>query len=143
MSVGDTLFMVAVVAVAALVTVLKGKVPAWLGFSLMLAGCVIVIIGSAATQSYKALPLGVAGLIGTILVWVNGATSSAATNPDLPDDGTSTRRDDPDTLGGLTSRVRWWAWVVVTALVIGAFGLSFAIPEGAGSAPAAQHNRHS
>ena len=145
MSTGEIVFMVAVVAVAILVTALKGKVPAWLGFLLMLIASIVVIVGSAVTQSYKAIPLGVAGVIGTILVWIFGATSQAATNPELPGGDDGQRRDDPDTLGGVASRVRWWTWLVVAALVIGAFGLSFAIPEATSghAAPAAQHTRHS
>jgi len=142
MAVGEILFMVAVVAVAALMTALKGKVPAWLGFVLMIAGSVAVIIGSAVTQNYKAIPLGVAGVIGTVLIWISGATSEPATNYD-PDDNGSNRRDDPDTLGGVARRVRWWAWLVAAVLVVGAVGLSFAIPEATStrSASSALHHR--
>jgi len=146
MSVGEIVFMVAVVAVALLMTVLKGKVPAWLGFLLMLIASIVVIVGSAVTGGYKAIPLGVAGVIGTILVWIFGATSQPATNPDLPGGDDGQRRDDPDTLGGVASRVRWWTWLVVAVLVVGGFGLSFAIPDAPSSnhtAPSAQHNHHS
>src|SRR4051812_40225839 len=58
MSTGEILFMVAVVAVAILVTALKSKVPAWLGFILMLVASAVAIVGGAATQNYKAIPLG-------------------------------------------------------------------------------------
>ncbi len=128
MSIGEIIFMVVVVAVAALMTVLKSKVPAWLGFVLMLAASVVAIVGGAATGNFKAIPLGVAGVIGTIIAWVTGATSSAATNPELPDDGTSLRRDDPDTLGGVASHIRWWAWLIIAALVVGAVAVTFVIP---------------
>jgi hypothetical protein len=128
MSIGEIIFMLAVVAVAILVTVLKSKVPAWLGFVLMLAASAVAIVGGAATSNFKAIPLGVAGVIGTIIAWVTGATSSAATNPDLPDDGTSTRRDDPDTLGGVASHIRWWAWLIIAGLVVAAVAVTFALP---------------
>jgi hypothetical protein len=129
MTTGEIIFMVAVVAVAVLVTILKSKLPAWLGFVLMLAACVVAIVGGAVTNNYKAIPLGVAGVIGTILAWVTGAKSNPATNPDLPDDGTSSSRpDDPDTLGGVASNVGWWAWLIIAALVIGALALTFALP---------------
>lgn len=142
MSTGEIVFMVAVVAVAALVTALKGKVPAWLGFLLMLIASIVVIVGSAVTQSYKAIPLGAAGVIGTILVWIFGATSQPATNPDLPGGDDGQRRDDPDTLGGVASRVSWWTWLIVAVLVLGAFGVSFAIPEAPSSSHSAQNNHH-
>jgi hypothetical protein len=129
MSIGEIIFMVAVVAVAALMTVLKGKVPAWLGFILMLAASVVAIVGGAATKNFKAIPLGVAGVIGTIIAWVTGATSSPATNPDLPDDGSSSRRDDPDTLGGVASNIRWWGWLIIAAVVVAAVAVTVVIPE--------------
>jgi hypothetical protein len=128
MSIGEIIFMLAVVAVAILVTVLKSKVPAWLGFVLMLAASAVATVGGAATSNFKAIPLGVAGVIGTIIAWVTGATSNAATNPDLPDDGTSTRRDDPDTLGGVASHIRWWAWLIIAGLVVAAVAVTFALP---------------
>ena len=112
----------------------------------MLIASIVVIVGSVATQSYKAIPLGVAGVIGTILVWIFGSTSQPATNPDLPGDSDGQRRDDPDTLGAVASRVRWWTWLVVAVLIVGAFGLTFAIPEAVRSghsAPSAQRNHRS
>jgi len=128
MNTGEIIFMVAVVAVAVLMTILKGKVPAWLGFILMLAASLAAVVGGAATKNFKAIPLGVAGIIGTIVAWATGATSSPATNPELPDDGSSSRRDDPDTLGGVAGNIRWWAWLIIAALVAGAVAVTFAIP---------------
>ncbi len=141
MSVGEIIFMVAVIAVAILMAILKSKVPAWLGFVLMLAASVVAIVGGAATGGLKAIPLGVAGVIGTIIAWVAGANSAPATNPDPPDDGTSARRDDPDTLGGIASRVRWWAWLAIAAVVAGAAAVTFAIPDSTtkSSKPAQRH----
>jgi len=115
MSIGEIIFMVAVVGVAILVTILKSKVPAWLGFVLMLAASVVAIVGGAATHNFKAVPLGVAGVIGTIIAWVTGATSSAAASD--------------DTLGGVAENIRWWAWLIIAALVVGAMAVTFAIPE--------------
>jgi hypothetical protein len=115
MATGDIIFMVVVVAVAVLVTVLKGKVPAWLGFVLMLAASVAAIAGGAATKNFKAIPLGVAGVIGTIVAWVTGATSSASASD--------------DTLGGVASNITWWAWLVIAVLVVGAVAVTFVIPE--------------
>jgi len=129
MSIGEIIFMVAVVAVAILVTALKGKVPAWVGFGLMLLASIVVIVGSAVTSNFKAIPLGVAGVIGTIIAWIAGATSAPATNPDLPDDGTSTRRDDPDTLGGVASHIKLVPWLIIAAVVVGAVAVTFVIPE--------------
>jgi len=141
MSIGEIIFMVAVVAVAILMTILKSKVPAWLGFVLMLAASVVAIVGGAATGGFKAIPLGVAGVIGTIIAWVAGANSAPATNPDPPDDGSSARTDDPDTLGGIASRVRWWAWLAIAAVVAGAAAVTFAIPDSTtkSSKPAQRH----
>lgn len=129
MSTGEIIFMVAVVAVAILVTALKSKVPAWLGFVLMLAASAVAIVGGAATQNYKAIPLGVAGVIGTIIAWATGATSSPATNPELPGPDDGQRRDDPDTLGGVANNIKWWAWLIIVALVVGSIAITFVIPS--------------
>src|SRR5262249_9554513 len=104
MSAGEIIFIVAVVAVATLMTILKGKVPAWLGFVLMLLASLVAIVGGAATKNFRAIPLGAAGVIGTIIAWVSGASSNPATNPDLPGDS---RKDDPDTLGGVATNIPW------------------------------------
>ena len=128
MSIGEIIFMVAVVGVAVLVTILKSKVPAWLGFILMLAASVVAIVGGAVTNNFKAIPLGVAGVIGTLIAWFAGAKSSPATNPDLPDDGSSSRRDDPDTLGGVAANINWVAWLIIAVLVVAAIAVTFAIP---------------
>lgn len=129
MSVGEILFMVAVVAVAVLMTVLKGKVPAWLGFILMLAASVVAIVGGAVTRNYKAIPIGVAGVIGTIIAWRAGAESSPATNPERPGTGDDPRRDDPDTLGGVASRIGWKAWLAIAVVLAGAVAVTFVLPE--------------
>jgi hypothetical protein len=143
MSTGEIIFMVLVVGVAILVTVLKDKVPAWLGFVLMLAASVVAIVGAAVTGEFKAIPLGAAGVIGTIIAWVAGAKSSAATNPDLPDDGTSSSRpDDPDTLGGLASNITFVPWLIIAVVVIAAAAVTFVIPEApAKSNKPEQHRR--
>jgi len=114
MSVVDILFMVLVIAVAVLMTILKNKVPAWLGFVLMLAASVTVIIGGAATKHYKPVPLGVAGVLGTVLVWITGATSQPAAG-----DGT---------LGGIATGVKWWVWLITAVLVVGGAAIGFALP---------------
>jgi hypothetical protein len=116
MSVGEIIFMVLVVGVAIVMAVLKDKTPSWLGFILMLAAGIVTIIGSAATKNYKAIPLGVASVLGTGILWIGGATSSAATT------------DDPDTLGGVASKAAWWAWLTATVMVVAAVGISFAVP---------------
>jgi hypothetical protein len=121
MSAGEILFMVLVVAVAGLMTALKDKVPSWLGFVLMLAASVAAIIGSAATKNYKAIPLGVAGVVCTIIAWVSGATSK----PQASD----------DTLGGVAEHIPGLAWVFIAVLMLAGFGISFAIP----SAPPTSH----
>ncbi|SRR6266700_1781679 len=128
MSIGEILFMAAVVAVAALMTILKGKVPAWLGFILMLLASLVAIVGGAATKEFKAIPICVAGVIGTIVAWVSGATSSPATNPDLPGDDDRPRRDDPDTLGGVARNIRWYAWLIIAGVVVIAVVVTFVIP---------------
>ena len=107
-------------------TILKGKMPAWLGFILLLLASLVAINGGAVTKEFKAIPIGVAGVIGTIIAWVSGATSSPATNPDLPDDGP--RRDDPDTIGGVAGQVRWYAWLIIAGVVVVAVAVTFAIP---------------
>ena len=117
MSIGEIIFMVAVVAVAIVVTILKSKVPAWLGFGLMLLASTVAIIGSAVTGEFKAIPLGAAGVIGTIIAWVTGARSSAAA--------------DDDTLGGVASNIGFVPWLIIAVLVVGAVAVTFAIPESA------------
>src|SRR5215467_4191241 len=99
MEVGDILFMVLVVAVAVLMAILKNKVPHWLGFVLMLLASIVAIAGGAATKNYKAIPLGVAGVIGTIIAWVSGATSQPVASD--------------DTLGGVAERIRWYSWLII------------------------------
>jgi drug/metabolite transporter (DMT)-like permease len=111
---GDIIFMVLVVAVALLVTVLKNKVPNWLGFILMIAAGLGAIAGGAATKNYKAIPLGTAGALGAIVAWASGATSSAAAAD--------------DTLGGVASNIPWWAWLIIAALMVAAIVVTFFIP---------------
>jgi hypothetical protein len=125
---GDIIFMVVVVAVAALMTVLKGKVPAWLGFILVLLGGLVCIVGGAATRNFKVIPVGVAFVIATILLWATGATSSPSTNSD-DGDGSAGKYPDPDTLGATARNAPWWAWVISTVVVIAGFLVGFlAIP---------------
>jgi hypothetical protein len=41
------------------------------------------------------------------------------------------RRDDPDTLGDMASKVRWYAWLIVAGLLVGGVAtLSFVVPQG-------------
>ena len=127
MSAVDILFMGLVVAVAILMAVLKSKIPYWLGFVLMIVAGSVTIVGGAVTHEYKAIPLGVAAVVGTIVVWISGATSSPASSTDSC--GGDSRRDDPDTLGGIASRVRWYAWLIVVALVAGGVAVGFALPR--------------
>ena len=49
----DIVFMVVVVAVAGLMLILKGKVPAWLGFVLVLLGGLVAIVGGADASAGK------------------------------------------------------------------------------------------
>ncbi len=129
MSAGEIIFMVLVVGVAILMAVLKDKMPYWLGFILMLIASAAAIAGGVAMKGYRIIPLGVACLLGTIVAWVSGATSRPATSDDAGGGGDSDRdRDKPDTLGGLASRVRWYAWVIIAALVVGGVAIGFALP---------------
>lgn len=128
MKTGEIIFIVVVVAVAILVTVLKGKLPAWLGFILMLAASVAAIVGGAAIKEFKVIPVGAAGVICTIIAWVAGAVSKPATNPDLPGDDDRPRRDDPDTLGGVASKITLVPWLIIAALVVAAVVVTFFIP---------------
>jgi hypothetical protein len=115
MSIGEIIFMVAVVGVAVLMAILKDKVPAWLGFVLMLVASVVAIVGGAVTSEFKAIPLGVAGVIGTIIAWVTGAKSAPAAGD--------------DTLGGVASGIGLVPWLIIAAVVVGAAAVTFAIPE--------------
>jgi hypothetical protein len=123
----DILFMVLVVGVAILMAILKDRVPSWLGFVLMLAAAIAAIVGGAATKHYKVVPLGVAGMLSTILVWITGATSRPSTNYD-PDEDRDRGRDSADTLGGIATRVKWWAWLIAAGLVLGGVAVGFALP---------------
>jgi len=129
MEVGEILFMVLVVAVAILVAALNKKLPYWLGFIFMLVASAVAIIGGAATGNYKAIPLGVAGVLGTIVAWVSGATSEPATNASGGDDDNDRRRDDPDTLGGMARRIRWYAWLIIAVLFVAGVAVGFALPR--------------
>jgi len=115
MSVGEILFMVLVVAVAVLMAILKNKMPSWLGFVLMLLASIVAIAGGAATKNYKAIPLGVAGVIGTIVAWVSGATSQPAASD--------------DTLGGIAERVPWYSWLIIAVVLVAGVGIGFAVPS--------------
>ena len=117
MSVGEIIFMVAVVVVAVLMAILKDKLPAWAGFLLMIAAGIVAIAGGAATKNYRAVPLGVAAVIGTVILWIAGATSA----PSVSDDG--------DTLGGTASNARWYIWLIVAGLLVGGVGIGFALPR--------------
>jgi hypothetical protein len=114
MEVGDIIFMVVVVAVAILMAVLKDKVPSWLGFVLMLVASIVAIVGSAATKNYRAIPLGAAGVIGTIIAWVSGATSEG--------------QAEDDTLGGISKKIPWWAWLIIAVLLVAGVVIGFVIP---------------
>jgi len=72
-------------------------------------------VGGAVTSEFKAIPLGVAGVIGTIIVWVTGAKSSASA--------------DDDTLGGIASNIGFVPWLIVAVVVAGAAAVTIAIPE--------------
>jgi hypothetical protein len=117
MSVGEIIFMVAVVVVAVLMAILKDKLPAWAGFLLMIAAGIVAIAGGAATKNYRAVPLGVAAVIGTVILWIAGATSA----PSVSDSG--------DTLGGTASNARWYIWLIVAGLLVGGVGIGFALPR--------------
>jgi len=125
MSVLDILFMVLVVGVAILMAILKDRVPSWLGFVLMLAAAIAAIVGGAATKHYKVIPLAAAGVVGTILLWITGATSKPATNYD-PDGDRD--RDSADTVGGIATRIQWWAWLIAAGLLVGGVAIGFALP---------------
>ena len=127
MSTLDIIFMVLVVGVAILMAILKDKVPSWLGFVLMLAAAIAAIVGGAATKHYKVIPLAAAGLVGTILLWITGANSKPATNYD-PDDERDRGRDSVDTIGGIATRIRWWAWLIAAGLLVGGVAIGFALP---------------
>jgi hypothetical protein len=115
MSTGDVIFMVIVVGVAILVAILKDKVPAWLGFVAMLAAGAVAIVGGAVTGEFKAIPLGVAGVVGTIIAWVAGARSSVEAND--------------DTLGGAAKNISLVPWLLIALVVCGAVAATLAIPE--------------
>jgi len=110
MKTGDTIFMVVVIGVAVLLAILKailkGNLPNWLGFVLMIAASLVAIVGGAATQSYKTIPIGVAGALGSALAWISGATSSGEA--------------DSDTLGGVAKNIPLWAWLIIAGLVAAA-----------------------
>ncbi len=110
MKTGDVIFMVVVIAVALLITILKailkGNLPNWLGFILMIAASLVAIVGGAATQSYRTIPIGVAGAVGSALAWIFGGKSSAAA--------------ENDTLGGVASGIPLWTWLVIALLVAAA-----------------------
>jgi len=127
MSALDILFMVLVVGVAILMAILKDRVPSWLGFVLMLAAAIAAIVGGAATKHYKVIPLAAAGAAGTILLWITGATSRPATNYD-PDEDRDRNRDSADTLGGIATRIQWWAWLIAAGLLVGGVAIGFALP---------------
>ncbi len=115
MEVGDIIFMVVVVAVAILMAVLKDKVPNWLGFVLMLIASIVAIVGSAATKNYRAIPLGAAGVISTIVAWVSGATSEG--------------QAEDDTLGGIAKKIPWWAWLIIAVLMVAGAIIGFVLPK--------------
>ena len=70
-------------------------------------------------------------MIGTIIAWITGATSSPATNPELPGTGDEPRRDDPDTLGGVASRIGLFAWLIIAAVLAVAVAVSPLPPDAA------------
>ena len=128
MGAGDIIFMVVVITVAALMTVLNKKVPAWLGFILVLLGGLAAIAGGAAMKNFKIIPVGVAFVIATILLWATGATSTPSTNSD-DGDGSAGKYPDPDTLGATARNAPWWAWLISTVVVVAGFLVGFlAIP---------------
>ena len=115
MEAGDIIFMVAVIVVAILMTILKDKLAPWLGFVLMLVASVVAIVGSAATKNYRAIPLGSAGVVSTIIAWVSGAKSEA--------------QAEDDTLGGLAKNIPWWAWLIIAVLMVAGVVIGFVLPK--------------
>jgi hypothetical protein len=108
--------------------ILKNKVPAWLGFVLMLVASGVAIVGGAVTSEFKAIPIGVAGVIGTIIAWVTGAKSSPAA--------------DDSTLGGIASNIGFVPWLIIAVVVIGAVAVSFAIPQAPIKSNKPEERRH-
>jgi|SRR5580704_1701923 hypothetical protein len=125
MSTGDIIFMAVVVGVAILVAILKAinKTPAWLGYVLMGAASLVNIVGGAVVGEYKAVPLGVAGAIGTLIfiVWPKRAKSEPSAGDDTVG-GTVT-------FGAMKNTVedpRWW---VIAGVLAAAVVVAFVIPQ--------------
>jgi hypothetical protein len=130
MSTGEIIFMVAVVVAAVLATILKNRTY-WLGLGLMMGASLVDIIGGVVIQEYRVVPLGIAGVIGTLIVFFTGRIFVApATNIDSPDDNGGPKGDDPDTLGGIASRMKWWAWVAVAGVCVAAIPITLVLPSG-------------
>jgi len=102
---------------------LKDKFPNLLGYILMGSASLAAIVGAAVTSEYKAIPLGVAGVIGTIIfiIWPKNAKISASA--------------DDDSLGAtvtfdsMKKGVEDWRWWVICGTLAASVVATIFIPQ--------------
>ena len=95
------------VAIAAAVVGAFGKqMNKWLGFVMVLAVGILLIVMSAISQDFRFLPLGAWAIVSDILAVIGNATAEA--------------QADDDTLGAAVKNLPGWAWVTIAVLLVAA-----------------------
>jgi hypothetical protein len=104
------------------------KVPAWLGFGLMLAASLTLIVGGAIVKEFTIIPLGAAGIVGTLIAWIAGAKAS----PNV----------DRGTMGGVANNIPTGWWFAILGVMLVGIGVAIAIPHApAATASTSTHER--
>ena len=88
--------------------VLLGWIPNWLGFCLIIAAGIAMIVVGAIQRSAGLICWGCAAIAGSIIAWVSGATSRPDINP------------MKKSFGGTVSRVPMKSWAAIFVLFVGA-----------------------
>ena len=90
------------------------NVPPWLGFVLIIiVGIAAIIFGAVAFAPANAgfIAFGVWAIVSSVLAWATGATSAPST----------------DNFGGVVTNLKWWVWLIVAVLFVGAAVIAFTV----------------
>ncbi len=90
------------------IATLLSWIPNWLGFVLIIAAGLTMIIVGAVTKKIALIPFGISAIVASVLAWVNGATSLPKIEFEPPAKKFS--------FGGTVANVDHWVTLVVILL---------------------------
>lgn len=85
---------------------LLGWLPTWLGFVLIIAAGVTLVVAGIVLESAGYIAFGVASIVAAVIAWVDGATSRPRFT------------FDPKGFGGTVANVRDWVTLTVMGLFV-------------------------